>query len=453
MNKWLKKWPKKRRKKHSLEKREDNRFVKEYFTELTDELNNPGRGWYRIYTFRVEDDFDKTAWAVSETLVLLQINLQAYRSKELDDNALDTVDRILNCFSEGGSDMIIRFAYDFEGKGLEHEPELFSFVEKHIDSLSPLLKKYCSSIYIFQGIFVGSWGEMHTSKFLTASHIRKISKRLKEVWEEGRKEPTEQNSFYRAVRRPVQWRLLFDEDNANKAMKYEKVGLYNDGILGSDTDLGTYGVADRGDWWEAWNCKDEFSFLNELCTFAPNGGEVVGREDGLELSLDETVTALSKRHISYLNRDYDSLVLERWKGELWQENGVWSGINGWDYIGRRLGYRFFLSAAFVIFDRKAEKEGVCFELEIVNTGFSNLYQESELWLEYEGMWGGWKREVIDFDMRSLNSGQKIKISHDTKGGRGKYYLSLHRTWDNRQIFFANPADEAGRVYLGEITVS
>ena len=55
------------------------------------------------------------------------------------------------------------------------------------------------------------------------------------------------------------------------------VGLFNDGIFGSDTDLGTFAPADSPstDWEEPWPLARELDFEGQLSAFVPQCGEAV----------------------------------------------------------------------------------------------------------------------------------------------------------------------------------
>lgn len=62
--------------------------------------------------------------------------------------------------------MILRVCYDTEGKGMEREPQRIFVVQRHMQALGSLAERYADAILTVQGVFVGSWGEMHTSRFL-----------------------------------------------------------------------------------------------------------------------------------------------------------------------------------------------------------------------------------------------------------------------------------------------
>ena len=67
--------------------------------------------------------------------------------------------------------MILRVCYDTEGKGMEREPQRIFVVQRHMQALGSLAERYADAILTVQGVFVGSWGEMHTSRFLRPDQI------------------------------------------------------------------------------------------------------------------------------------------------------------------------------------------------------------------------------------------------------------------------------------------
>ena len=63
-------------------------------------LENPGRGWYGIYTFVVQDSInpEELRWSLrqGESLALVLLDIHAYRSKLLDEDALGNIRNILS---------------------------------------------------------------------------------------------------------------------------------------------------------------------------------------------------------------------------------------------------------------------------------------------------------------------------------------------------------------------
>ena len=70
--------------------------------------------------------------------------------------------------------MILRFAYDFEGKAFEKEPLSLKQILSHMNQVSQVVKPYGKEILLYQGLFVGSWGEMHSSRYVTDLSILKL---------------------------------------------------------------------------------------------------------------------------------------------------------------------------------------------------------------------------------------------------------------------------------------
>ena len=61
-------------------------------------------------------------------------------------------------------------------------------------------------------------------------------------------------------------------------------------------------------------------------------------------SLETAVSALKEMQISYLNADYDSRVLEKWKDSVWQGDDAFNGCDGYTYIKAHLGYRYLINS-------------------------------------------------------------------------------------------------------------
>ena len=82
---------------------------------------NPERGWYEIYTFPVEEKIDpqELKWSLheQETLALVLLDLQKFREKPLDEQAIYNIKTILYFFASHKKDVILRPVYDREGNG------------------------------------------------------------------------------------------------------------------------------------------------------------------------------------------------------------------------------------------------------------------------------------------------------------------------------------------------
>lgn len=410
--------------------------------ESTEELYNPGRGWYQIHTFetgtcRTPEEM-RSSLHETDALVLLLIRIPA-RLEVLSQKELDWIRCILKTFSEAGKDILLRFVYDLEGKGLENEPDRFAIVEKHFQQLSELMGTQQQFIFVYQGILVGSWGEMHTSRYLSSRYLSRLASIFRE---------STGGRIYHSVRKPVQWRQLFVREDWERAAKIAKTGLYNDGILASETDLGTFGnqSGEEAGWEQPWLPLEELDFEERLCRYAPQGGEVVYGEMTEKMSLGQIAGRLSRMNLSYLNRDHDQRVFEIWKKLRWEKEDVWQEMNGFDYIGRHLGYRFVVRQAIL----KPKRKEMKLQLEIENIGFARMYEEAELLLEYEDPNGNTEIWKIETDVRNWNPGERVCLSQSLISGAGKYFLSMRRCHDGRRVYFANRQGEKGHLLLGEV---
>ena len=149
-------------------------------------------------------------------------------------------------------------------------------------------------------------------------------------------------------------------------------------MTGSETDLGTYAETPWGDnrkFETQGDRNQELAFQSELCRYVPNRGEaVVPNKYNDFLS---AVSTFSTMHVSYLNSDYDEKVLKKWKNYKFEMGDAFSGDSGYDYIGKHLGYRFFVN------DFKGELAGLfsneaTLSVFVDNTGFAGCYKPLDI---------------------------------------------------------------------------
>lgn len=401
-------------------------------------MRSPARGWYQIYPFRAEKepDFEELKWCLreNETCALILLDIGAYRARDLDGTAMEHIRRILAFFDEHRKDIILRVVYDREGKGAEHEPTLFSQVTAHIEQLEPVLQEYHRRIILFEGMLVGNWGEMHGSKFLSKKCLLQLNEAL----------ACSARGIVRAVRRPAQWRTLHRIPPGPETV----IGLYNDAVFGSDTDLGTFAPTDslNAGWEEPWPVRRELAFEEELSAFVPQCGEAISGEEYRSYTLTDTVERLRKMGMTFLNGVYDENILRIWRAWTWAGADVWRGMNGYDYIGRHLGYRFCVRSA----SARLSADLCELTLTVRNVGFSGFYQEAEVRLILTDRDGREKEYLTDWDVREWRSGQTISRTWKIPCCEGNLWLSARRKWDCETIRFANESSEQGWVPVGEL---
>lgn len=402
------------------------KFHKASLEETMEKLSNPGTGWYHLYTFDVTCA-DPVLYVAceEEEIVLLLIDIGGFRGKALSAEALLSVRQIFHFFRENQKDMIVRFVYDTEGKGMEKEPESGEIVLEHIRQLGAVIREYQSSILAVQGLLVGSWGEMHDSKFLTKTWLIKLAKEMLEATD---------YQCDLAVRKPAQLRSIA-EQLGKKAKK--KLTLFNDGIFGSGTDLGTYGSGPEVR-------MRELSWIEENLKDCYIGGEVLAAQDVTGLVCVDGKRAeadFGQMHISYLNSVHQKELLDSWKkGKMmWQQRQV----SAYEYLGAHLGYRF------VVQDVRWKKGSL--QIRIENTGFANLCEDAVCRLQICTEDGKTER-IIETDLKKWECHKEnileIRLAKEEQKKGTSCLLQLFRKKDGRSIRFANQGAEDG-VLLGK----
>lgn len=401
-------------------KKRTGAFQSAALREAVGNVPNPGRGWYRIYTYILgsgENCELPPALYEGETLALVLIDIGAYRERPLEEESLELIHRILESFAAEGRDIILRIVYDTQGKGMEHEPSLFSQVEQHMEQLTPLILRHSDHILVFQGLLVGSWGEMHTSKFVSEKYLWKLSQRFLS----GTK-----GKVRLAVRKPVQCRIVQPENAVGEKL----TGCFDDAIFASETHMGTFGAQDRetAGWKQPWRPAEEIAFLEKLSEKVPFGGEVLSGETGM--SPADTMKRLQALHVSYLNCVHEEARLREW-----QEREYAPGVSLYEQIGARLGYRFVAEAAS--FEKKGKEP--CIRLKIANRGFACLAEEVRFLLYSQSR----EEPVISVDcgLGALAAGESMMLRIPLKDGLSESGISLYgelrRVRDQKIIRFAN----------------
>lgn len=436
-------------------------------------LKNPGCGWYHIYTFDLSKESSKESFYIDceeEELVLLIIDIHAFRGcEQIPKEALEWFSSILTFFEQHDKGIILRIVYDTKGRGMEIEPSSIKIVKSHMKQLGSIIYEHTSKkeslpgkILVHQGLFVGSWGEMHSSKFLTEARMKELSDTFLEA--------TKGNCPI-AVRKPVQLRQLSCQKEASAPLQNASktnFTLFNDAIFGSETDLGTYVTIRQSAMPEnserekiPWAREDELTWQKTKLQQSFCGGEVLGGMNTLSESSGNTdhptktldwhqvVAELAKMHVSYLNSIYSKEVLDDWKAQRIMWNG--KEISEYDYVGRHLGYRFTVTHVKISCVSREKKKQTqnqisssIVTLTIKNTGFANLCEEAVCRLILTENNENIKAFEIKSDPRTWNSITDTVIEcripqeiWPQQSKQTKLFLKLIRKRDGRIIEWAN----------------
>ena len=424
------------------------KFKSAKFKEISSFISNPERGFYQIYTFKlgcgISLDEREYTFNQMDTLAFVLVDISEYKDQLLDEIAIDDLRDILDFFKEYRLSVILRITYDTEGKCEQNEPLEEELVLSHIHQLAPILKEYSDIIFVYQGILIGNWGEMHSSKFISPSRLKKLSgiflDALKDV------------SFF-TVRRPSYVRILFPE---GEDRRQRRVGVFDDAILASPTHLGTFAsIADS----EAKGNRDKFpkeelAYISDLSDRVPYGGEALWSDEKDSLSrVRGSLRGIAKYfkaiHVTYLNRVYDNRFIDRLKAETWRGMDVFNGMNGYDYIERHLGYRLVIrKITCVVLD--SDPEFLRWDFTFENVGFARAFFETTAVLNgLDEMGKDLSLDISDgLPFYQIASGETRTFTCITDRIYGDIYLDTSMKANGRIFNFANDRSNAYTYYKG-----
>lgn len=344
------------------------------FTESSRELRNPNRGFYCLYTFWINEEETDYQQLVKESyyqdknteLTQIQICLQAYREGPISKKGLADIEALLCAVEAMDRQLIVRFLYDTDGQGEQHEPPSLEIILQHMRQLQPILTKKDRHIFLVQGLFTGNWGEMNGTRYDTDEDLQRLAEQLASA---------AAPSTYLGVRTPAQWRRIMASERLKNVLD-GRLCLYNDGMLGNESDYGTYRPENviGEDVLGRKYPQEELDFQKELCRSVPNGGEVIDSNPYNDFV--NAVAGLKERRVTYLNRDYDQAVMDKWKDAVWEGGDCFQGMDGYSYIERHLGYRLLIENT----DLKYNQRKNCIEAEVglKNAGFAPMYKEPRI---------------------------------------------------------------------------
>ena len=429
-------------------------FMPQTQTEITGMLNRPGCGWYQLYAYYLSPDTPLSAeklYLAEEKdgytfrLALLEFNLAEYNSQKLDASAINNIETVLQLFSRTKAKVIIRFLYDWDGLAVQKEPADISIIKQHMKQVGKVLNKYSSLIYTTQGIFVGDWAEMHGSNYLSSENMTELIACYADATFP---------SIYLAVRTPEQYRTIVQElkehpekyeaYNVSESKLLERIGLFNDGMLGSISDTGTYHGADAAasETDKLAAREGELDFQNELCQNVPNGGEVVidnPYNDG-----ENAVNDLAKMHVSYLNRIYDEAVIRKWQETTYTgPESLYQNLSFYDYITDHMGARYVIKD-FSFSHKPSKKQLAKGKLELENKGFSSLYQKAVLTIAMTNT--ETKEETIVWDSETEKDGEAAVFLQSQESISVPFSISLSDYEEGIYTFTAHLSDnESGEL--------
>lgn len=448
------------------------------YTELVETINNPGAGYTTTlwYTCKPGDTPVKNP---SGNIVLMFVNIGGFSCgangvKDEDGNYTEGVDYDLdesffaglrgtleNC-RKNGSTVAIRFRYDENGK-TNPEPSSFDGVLRHINQIKEngILEDYKDILMFVESGFVGAWGEQHSGKYTSLEYkAQLLDAVLDMVPDDIPVTVRTPNIFAKWAGIPVS---EIDSWVSEPGSDAARVGMYNDGYMGSDSDLGTYS-----------NREKETAWLGNQTIATYYGGEFSGNLDWakkFDTYLPENaIPEMYKTHLSYINSNIYNLYKDYIFSEEYDvenvDNSAYYGETVHKFVRDHLGYRF------VVRDSKlsgnVEQGGTLkVDLSVENTGFANPIrpQKAEVILERDGNYIITDVDIDSRQWRSCTTSEEnleLKIPGGLEIGKWNVYLRFSvanegvRDGYKRSVRFANNGtwnSSLGANRLGSVNVT
>ncbi|MDE6868008.1 MAG: DUF4832 domain-containing protein [Clostridia bacterium] len=395
-------------------------------------INNPDQGFYRPILVRVKEDgvsYNQNIVTDGTRLYHLRIDISAFSSavngsadKELTASALDGLEGVLQYLRSRGKNAVVRFAYDPNYGGASNKEPSLDMMLRHIGQVSQILNKYPATITAVEVGLLGPWGEMHTSALATLENkVALASEYLNNTDELAIlvRTPNVIYSYLGITVNDIEGYVIPESSPAYR------LGMYNDGYLGSGNDLGTYTSRER-----------EVGFMSVQNGHLPYGGEVVMPDSGLH-DIDKCLPEMFAMGLSYLNVEWNNNVIEKWQNTYYSRScgndGIYYGSTAFDYIQNHMGYRLVLTDSAV----KYVDGEVSVSLKIDNVGFGNLTKSKYVRLIFENGEG----EVTEVDAGTYFGGNiEVKTACALSGEYNVYVCLYGEEYEgkpNYAVQFAN----------------
>lgn len=454
------------------------------YNESTEEINNPERGFYRTNGLKLNPSGNRATTDGKDKFIYLCVDISAFsgaingdKDLELTEDALNALENTLNNEKNQNNSVILRFVYDQYSDGIQSnegiqdgnlrrvEPSI-DMIKKHISQMKDIFTKYSTTIYTIQMGFFGAYGELHSTSMCTTENFNATIDCLLE---------NTPDNIPISVRTPGQYAnwvgVNIDEINKNittKGSKAYRVGMFNDGYLGSYSDLGSFPDRNKAVEW-----------LNNQANHTPYGGEaVINYDDNAKVDgykylekyslMDNLEPEIFKTHTSYLNYEWNQNLHSDWKLR------TYNGINkvykdakktDYEYIQDHLGYRYVIREEKL--DNIAKKNSkVHGQITIENVGFAPMIKDkvSRILLVDENNKITYT-ENLNMDIKDFKSNESItkdyefSIPTDVNKGKYKVYLQVASEFNQDKTYlnvkFANKDiwnDQVQANYLGNIEV-
>ena len=304
------------------------------------------------------------------------------KNQELTEDALSVLQTTFDNIRTNKGFVIVRICYDPWYNGRSNVTPDHEWVLKHVKQLAPVLSKNTDVIVALEMGMHGAYGEMHSDTNITYDRVAEAVNLMLRSTPPELKILTRTGNYSAKVLGFDNWGVDFHIDGEKfaeiakaKGDTMYRVGMFNDGYLGTQYDYGTWGADCKTS-----ICREEgVAWLEKYGINTPYGGEALTTANGYQVI--NTPEFLSyegfRTHTSYLNIQWNNNLIDSWKkthfkGADYEYDGSKvDSLTGFKYINDHLGYRFVLRESWLT-DTVGADGIFKAKVRIQNVGFGNL---------------------------------------------------------------------------------
>ena len=338
--------------------------------------------WAKLLHLRAEiSEFSSHAWLGIDTTGGKKDTTWG-KSQDLTEDALNVLQTTFDNIRANGSFAVVRICYDPWYNGRSNVTPDHGWVLKHVKQLAPVLSKNIDVIVALEMGMHGAYGEMHSDTNITYDRVAEAVNLMLQNTPPELKILTRTGNYSAKVLGFDNWGVDFHIDGEKfaeiakaKGDTMYRVGMFNDGYLGTQYDYGTWGADCASS-----ICREEgVAWLEKYGINTPYGGEALTTANGYQVI--NTPEFLSyegfRTHTSYLNIQWNNNLIDSWKkshfkGADFEYDGTKDdSLTGFKYINDHLGYRFVLRESWIT-DTVGADGVLRAKIRIQNVGFGNL---------------------------------------------------------------------------------
>ena len=304
------------------------------------------------------------------------------KDQDLTEDALNVLQQTFDNIRDSSGHVIVRICYDPWYNGRSNVTPDHEWVLKHVKQLAPVLSKNTDVIVALEMGMHGAYGEMHSDTNITYDRVAEATNLMLRSTPPELKILTRTGNYSAKVLGFDNWGVDFNIDGEKfaeiakaKGDTMYRVGMFNDGYLGTQYDYGTWG-ADCA----TSICREEgVAWLEKYGINTPYGGEALTTAENYEVINTPEFLAYEgfRTHTSYLNIQWNNNLIDSWKKTPFKQKDFdydparVDSLSGFKYINDHLGYRFVVRESWIT-DTVGADGIFKAKVRIQNVGFGNL---------------------------------------------------------------------------------